>query len=89
MYKSKLNPGDIVIIWQDPLTKTKEEGFAKLVELDSVGDDFWNGIPIEVWLVEFGEDEMSLCTVRRDVWNGKASSEPGSPEDVVTDAPDA
>lgn len=47
----KMKPGDIVMIYEDPITQQKEEGRAKLIkQLFDSGD----GQPY--WLVEFLED---------------------------------
>lgn len=50
-----MKKGDIVIIYDDPLTCLKQEGKAKLVKLVDDGG-FWEGSRITRWEVKFLDD---------------------------------
>jgi len=52
--KGKLTPGQIVTIYEDPLTEMKPEGKAKLLSLiDRPGNE-----PLERWWVQFLDDDF-------------------------------
>jgi hypothetical protein len=58
--KSFLKKGDIVKIYQDPVTKTDYEGEAELIELyrENVGDG------LEIWVVHFLNDYPNETYIR-------------------------
>ena len=57
-----MKPGDVVDIYQDPITKNDYEGSAKLTKLAIPGD----GSPsLSLWSVQFIDGDDSDCTFQR------------------------
>jgi hypothetical protein len=48
--------GDKVMIYEDPITRKKEEGIARLVECLDVDEAEFLGDRLERWLVDFDDD---------------------------------
>lgn len=58
--KKKLNPGDVVMIYEDFITEKKVEGRAKLVEFVKFDADYG----AEVWHVHFLSDDEGVTYIR-------------------------
>lgn len=55
-----MKKGDIVMVYQDPLTQNKPEGKAKLLHLWD-NRDFYKGTRFEVWEVQFQDEDGRKC----------------------------
>lgn len=54
-----MKPGDVVTIYQDPITRTKPEGKAVLLEMLSDNMGIYEGKTLQYWKVSFqGETEI-------------------------------
>jgi hypothetical protein len=64
----RLNAGDTVTIYEDPLTARKVEGQAKLIRRVSDRVEQYENVALEFWRVQFeGEDMVVYRAVRVEV----------------------
>lgn len=67
MEQSKLKEGDVVKIYEDPITRKKLEGEAKLIDLQSRETDIHLDYYLEDWNISFpNKDGVYLRKIRID-----------------------